>query len=234
MAQERQIRNSRLRLRARLVFLSLAGLVAFPFLLQAEPGLSLRELIAGLENSYSDVRTLKTQFIQKLNAGGGRVRVEKGTLYMARGGRMRWEYREPEEKYFITNKERTYLYVPSEQLVTKSAAKRSGDVRIPFQLLLRRPKLNKIFSKIELVEGEELLDPENFLLRCIPKGKRPGYRQVLLEVTPAFDIRRIVLHYPGGHVMEFQFSRFRRNIPMADSLFRFVPPEGARVIEEIP
>ncbi len=234
MGQGRQIRNGRLRQLARRVLLSLAGLAAFPFLLQTEPGPSLRELIKGLENSYSDVRTLEAQFIQKLNVGGGRVRVEKGKLYLARGGRMRWEYREPEEKYFIADNERTYLYVPSEQLVTKSAAKRSGDVRIPFQLLLRRPKLNRIFAKVELLEGEELLDPENFLLRCIPKGKRPGYRQVLLEVTPAFDIRRIVLHYPGGHVMEFQFSHWRRNIPIADSRFRFVPPKGARVIEEAP
>ncbi len=234
MAQGRQIRNGRLRQPARRVLLSLAGLAVFPFLLQAEPGPSLRELIKGLENSYSDVRTLEAQFIQKLNVGGGRVRVEKGKLYLARGGRMRWEYREPEEKYFIADNERTYLYVPSERLVTKSAAKRSGDVRIPFQLLLQRPKLNRIFAKVELLEDEELLDPENFLLRCIPKGKRPGYRQVLLEVTPAFDIRRIVLHYPGGHVMEFQFSHLRRNIPIADSRFRFVPPKGARVIEEAP
>ncbi len=109
MGQGRQIRNGRLRQPARRVLLSLAGLVAFPFLLQAELGPSLRELIKGFENSYSDVRTLEAQFIQKLNVGGGRVRVEKGKLYLARGGRMRWEYREPEVKYFIADNERTYL-----------------------------------------------------------------------------------------------------------------------------
>ena len=146
---------------------------------------SLRQWIQGLESSYKQVRTLQASFTQKYRAGGGRSRTETGIVYFARGGRMRWEYQEPEEKTFIANRKNAYLYVPAERTLTRSTTKESDDARAPFRLLLQRPRLNRIFSRVELVEDFARFEPENAVLRCFPKDRSAGYREVLIELTEA-------------------------------------------------
>lgn len=192
---------------------------------------SLKQWIHGLETSYKQVQTLQANFTQKYRAGGGRSRTEIGIVYFARGGRMRWEYQEPEEKTFIANRKNAYLYVPAENLVTRSTTKESDDVRVPFRLLLQRPKLNRIFSRVEAAEDFPRLEPENAILRCFPKNRTAGYREVLIEVNPAYDIRRIIIQYLGPNTMEFDFTAIRRNVPLAASLFSFTAPPGSRMID---
>ena len=191
----------------------------------------LRQVIRGLESSYKQVQTLQASFTQIYRAGGGRSRTETGVVYFARGGRMRWEYNEPEEKTFIANRKNAYLYVPAENLVTRSTTKETDDVRVPFRLLLQRPRLNRIFSRVEAEEDLPPLEPENVILRCFPKDRTTGYREVLIEVNPAYDIRRIIIYYLGPNTMEFDFTAIRRNVPLAASLFSFTLPPGSRMID---
>src|SRR5579863_8821654 len=68
----------------------------------------VEEYVSRLETSYRDVKTLRAEFVQTY-LGGGRTRVESGTVYFARGGKMRWEYREPEEKLFLSDGKKLML-----------------------------------------------------------------------------------------------------------------------------
>ena len=192
---------------------------------------TLQNLIHRLETTYRGVHTLKARFVQKYRVGEGRVRTETGNVSLARGGRMRWEYQEPEEKYFIVDRKKTYLYVPAERLVTQSSTKQVGDVRIPFQLLLARPKLRQVFSRMELEKDLTPLEPDNAILRGWPKKAATGFREVLIEVMPNHDIRRIIIQFRGGNSMEFRFSEIRRNVPLAATEFQFTLPEGTQVID---
>ena len=215
----------------RLMALAFLACILFLHPLSAAPGSTLQNLIHSLETTYRDVRTLKARFVQKYRVAEGRVRIETGNVYLARGGRMRWEYQEPEEKYFITDRKKTYLYVPAERLVTRSSTQQTGDVRIPFQLLLARPKLRRVFARVELVKDLPPLESDNAVLRGWPKKTATGLREVLIEVMPNHDIRRIIIHFRGGNAMEFRFSEIRRNVPVAATEFRFTPPEGTQVID---
>ncbi len=193
---------------------------------------SLEEFIRRLESSYRNVRTLRAEFTQTYT-WGGRKRVESGTAYFARGGLMRWDYREPKEKVFLSDSKKLMLYIPGEHQLTRSSVKSSEDVRVPFRLLLSRLDLRKAFSRIEFADPALGHAPESRLLRAFPKrGSEEEYREVLIEVGPAFDIRRLAVIYPDQSVMEFRFERIEQNVGLSPTLFRFNPPPGTEIIEQ--
>ena len=192
----------------------------------------LDEYVRRLESSYHGVRTLRAQFTQTYE-WGGRTRVESGTVSFAKGGLMRWDYREPKEKIFLSDGKKLLLYVPEEKQLTRSPLKSSDDIRVPFRLLLSRLNLRKVFSRIEFADGALRHEESDRILRAYPRHEyEQDYSDVLMEVTPAYDIRRLVVSYPGRQTMEFVFERIERNIPLSPAVFRFTPPPGSEVIEQ--
>ena len=193
---------------------------------------SLDEYVRALESSYRGVKTLRAEFTQT-HTWGNRTRVESGTVCFARGGLMRWDYREPSTKLFLTTSKALILYVPAENQVTRSPIKSSEDVRVPFRLLLSRLNLRRVFEKIEFADGVWEPQPGNRVLRAFPKkAGESGYAEVLMEVTPGFDIRRLVVTYVDRSRMEFLFERIQRNASLSRALFNFTPPAGAEIIDQ--
>lgn len=193
---------------------------------------SLDDFVQALESSYRGVKTLRAEFIQT-HAWGNRTRAESGTAYFARGGLMRWDYREPSTKLFLATSKALILYVPAENQVRRSPLKSGEDVRAPFRLLLSRLELRRVFSRIEFADGALESQPGNRTLRAIPKNtETSGYKEVLMEVTPTFDIRRLVVNYLDQSHMEFVFDRIERNVALSPSLFSFKPPLGAEIIDQ--
>ena len=187
--------------------------------------------VKALESSYHDVRTLRAQFTQTYQ-WGARTRVETGTVSFARGGLMRWDYREPSPKLFLATRKDLILYVPAENQVTRSPVKSSEDIRVPFRLLLSRLNLRKVFRKIEFADDALDARPGNRVLRAIPKRGDETYSEVLMEVTPALDIRRLVVSYTDRSRMEFVFDHIERNVALGPTLFQFTPPPGAEIIKQ--
>lgn len=193
---------------------------------------SLDELVRGIESRYRSVRTLRLAFTQTYQ-WGGRTRVESGTAYFARGGLMRWDYAEPQSKLVVSDGKRLWLYIPEEKQVTRSTMKTNEDARVPFPLLVSHFDLHRIFSKIEWADNALKPEPGNRVLRGIPKrGYQEEYSEVLMEVTPSLDIRRLVIFYPDRSVMEFKFDNIQQNVALASRLFTFAPPAGAEVIDQ--
>jgi outer membrane lipoprotein-sorting protein len=56
--------------------------------------------------------------------------------------------------------------------------------------------------------------------------------EVLLEVSPERRIIRIVIRETDGTTTDFHFSNLEEDLPMPDSLFRFVPPPGIEIIDQ--
>src|SRR5438093_768835 len=82
-------------------------------------GPSLEQLVGQVQWRYRAVRTLQAAFTQTY-VWGGKTRVESGTAYFARGGLMRWDYREPKEKLVVSDGKKLWLYIPEENQVTRS------------------------------------------------------------------------------------------------------------------
>jgi outer membrane lipoprotein-sorting protein len=146
---------------------------------------------------------------------------------------MRWDYQRPQPKLFLSDGKTLMLYIPEEKQLTRSPLKASDDIRVPFRLLLSRLELRRVFSRIEFAPDALEHQPADRVLRAYPKkGFEGDYHQVLMVVSPQFDIKRLLIILPDQSTMEFSFDHIGRNAPVSRSLFRFIPPVGTEVIDQ--
>jgi outer membrane lipoprotein carrier protein len=159
--------------------------------------------------------------------------VEVGRVAFARGGLMRWDYQRPTEKLFLSDGKRVLLYIPEEHQLTRADMKSSEDFRVPFELLLTRLNLRRVFARVEMADGALDHDPADHVLRAFPKKEfAEDYTDVLIELGPQFDMRRLVVNYPDHSRMEFLFDHIERNPTLPHSLFQFTPPAGTETIDQ--
>src|SRR5688572_25176607 len=87
--------------------------------------------LEGLQKKYSQVRDLRMEFIQSYKSPRRAAKTETGTLVLKRPGMMRWEYKTPVEKLFVSNGKTVFFYLPQEKQLQKMKVKESRDQRIP-------------------------------------------------------------------------------------------------------
>jgi outer membrane lipoprotein carrier protein len=196
------------------------------------PPVSVGQYVEQFEASYRRVTTLKADFTQK-DFAWGRTRVESGTVYIARGGRMRWVYSQPEKKIFLTDGKHVLLYLPAEKQLRISSLRDVEDSPVPLDLLLSHIQLGKFFSHFELAPQALEASPGDQVIRGYPHGRLRGdITSALIEVTPSFDIRKLVLFKTDNSTMQFTFSNIRRNAPLDLSMFVLIPPPGTEVVRQ--
>lgn len=184
-----------------------------------------------VDKRYNHLKTLKSGFTE-IYQGPGISRTESGTLWLKKPGRMRWEYRQPREKLFLTNSHTAYFYVPGEQQARKTDIKNLDDIRSPLRYLLGKTKLEKELNGLSIAPDIPALHAGDTVLRGVPKSMEDRISDVLLEISPAHQIVRIVIHEVDGSSTDFRFSNLEENVPVQDSLFRFTPPPGVETIED--
>ena len=82
------------------------------------PNRSPQDLQQALQQRYELVLDFSADFMHTYEGGMLRTRlVERGTMLVKRPGRMRWDYREPERKLFVSDGERLYSYLPEDRQV---------------------------------------------------------------------------------------------------------------------
>ncbi len=207
-------------------------LFPLPGVLNGAPQASIERYVQQFEASYRHVTTLQAVFSQK-DFALGRTRIESGTVYVARGGRMRWVYNPPEKKIFLTDGKHLLLYLPAEKQLRISSLRDVEDAPVPLDLLLSHIQLGRFFTRFEF--APQALEPKagDRVIRGYPRGRLRGeITSALIEMTPSFDIRKLVLFYPDNSTMQFTFSDIKRNQPLDLSLFVLVPPPGTEVIRQ--
>jgi len=216
----------------------------------AQPTASdLRAIVRKLEARYHSATTLKASFLERYTEGRTGVRIESGTVYFSRPGRMRWEYESPEEKLFIADGRTVWFYVPADRAVTRAPMKQSADWRTPLALLTGNAKLARLCGRIEFADPPTAPDG-HALLRCLPRGGAPrarpkgsgdalepadmdSFHEVLLEVDTVRDaLLRVEIHQPGGVVVEFRFGNWQQDIPLPEAMFHFQAPAGVAIVDE--
>ena len=197
---------------------------------QASPDPRVREIAKTVDQHYNSLRSLQAEFTESYR-GMGVARTESGTLWLKRPGRMRWEYREPQEKLFVTDDKTAWFYLPEERQVRRAPVKKLDDLRSPLRYLLGKSRLEKEFDGLALAEGVTPTAAGNVVLRGLPRILQDRVREVLLEVTADGRIVRIVVEELDDSTTEFHFRNLVENSAVSDERFRFTPPEGAEVIE---
>ena len=158
-------------------------------------------------------------------------RTESGTLWLKKPGKMRWEYRSPREKVFVSDGKDAWFYVPEDRQARKEAAKKLEDVRSPLAFLLGKTKLEKELRGLSLAPDVAPLQAGNVVLRGVPQAMADRVSEVVMEVTPGNRIVRIEIEEVDGAVTEYRFTGQKEDVAVGDGRFEFKPPAGVEVVE---
>ena len=200
---------------------------AIPVRVQAE---DVKALARAVDDHYNHLRSLQADFTE-IYRGDGAERVESGTLWLKKSRKMRWEYRSPKEKLFISDGEVVWFYLPAERQLRKTTLRKLDDVRSPLAFLLGKTKLENELRGLSKASDQSPLGSGNTVLRGIPQGMAGGASEVQVEITPSNQIIRIVLMEPDGATTEFRFANWKENEQLKGSLFSFSPPPGVESVE---
>jgi outer membrane lipoprotein carrier protein len=190
----------------------------------------VKALAAAVDAHYNHLRSLQAEFTE-LYSGSGMERTESGTLWLKKPGKMRWEYRSPKEKLFVSDGKDAWFYVPQDGQARKEAAKKLEDVRSPLAFLLGKTKLEKELRGLSLAPDVQPLQAGNLVVRGVPQGLGEQITEIVLEITQEHRIARIVLQDVDGASTEYRFSEQKEDGAVADSRFEFKPPAGTEVVE---
>jgi len=125
-----------MRLRA---LLSVSVFLLAVTLARAAAALDVKAEAAAVDNHYNHLHSLQAEFTE-FYVGSGMDRVESGTLWLKKPGKMRWEYRSPREKLFVSDGKDAWFYVPGDHQARKTPVRQLDDLRSPLALLLGKTK----------------------------------------------------------------------------------------------
>lgn len=192
---------------------------------------NVRTTAHAVDEHYNHLKTFRAAFTE-IYQGDGISRTESGTLWLKKPSRMRWEYHVPREKLFLIDSQTAYFYVTGDRQAKKTPAKNLDDLRSPLRYLLGKTKLEKELEGLSLAPDLTPLQTGDVVMRGVPKIMKDRVSEVVLEISPAHQIHRIVIHGVDSTITDFRFSQIEENVPIQDSLFRFTPPPGVDTIEE--
>ncbi len=191
-----------------------------------EPNLCAKTM-QKLQERYRHFASLEAHFKHSLKATAlNQNELEEGTVYMERGGLMRWDYSKPMGKLAVADGRNTYLYLPSENQVYVQ----------PF------PKGQKAPLALRLLTGDVVLGREVACTRAYAMGKtvvlalslkndEQGIRDLEIACDPTRGVITEVYYKDGlGNQISLTLTDITFPKSLDPALFRFHAPEGARVI----
>ena len=201
--------------------------LAGPLTMRAQ---DIRPTARAVDEHYNHLRSLQTDFTE-IYRGDGAERTETGTLWLKKPRKMRWEYRSPKEKLFVSDGKVVWFYLPAEKQLRKTEFRKLDDLRSPIAFLLGKTKLENELTGLSKVADQAPMNPANTLLRGGPKALADRISEVLLEVTPSSQLARIVFTGVDGASTEFRFASPKEDLEISDRQFQFTPPPGVETVE---
>jgi outer membrane lipoprotein carrier protein len=194
---------------------------------------TLDEVVSALEQAQRRVTDLKAPFRQAAHNKALNQTIDaRGTLYLKKPGKLRWEYQTPTPQEIISDGTRLWIYTPELKQVNVSAAPAAlagpagsflhglGQVREHFEARFLNP------AQPTDAEGLVVLD-------LAPKRPQPLLARLILSVDPkSWLVRQAVVHDELGNTVTVRFAETVVNSGLADGLFVFVPPPGVAVVQQ--
>jgi len=159
------------------------------------------------------------------------ARTESGTLWLKKPGKMRWEYRSPKEKLFVSNGKDAWFYVPDDRQARKESAKKLEDIRSPLAFLLGKTKLEKELRGLSLAPDIQPLIAGDVVMRGIPTAMADQIAEIVLEVTAQNRIVRLIIQGVDGASTEYRFADQKEDVAINEGRFDFKTPPGTEVVE---
>jgi len=183
-------------------------------------------ILKGIEDRYNHIQTLELSFSESTTMQG-RKRTQSGQLFLRKPGKMRWEYTMPAGKLFVSDGKFLYYFNPDEKRAEKMKLKEADDMRAPLAFLLGQLHFNDDFREFKAQSDGR----ENVFITAIPKSDKLPYTEVTFLVSPDFVIHWLRVRGQDNSLIEFSFENEKKNPPLQEAMFRFMPPPGVEYVD---
>lgn len=210
---------------SKFIRLMLLGLVAISSSLFAADKSADDQIASQLRQRLDAMNTLEGKFTQTTRDAKGEVQEQSsGDFMMKRPGMFYWKTLEPMPQLLVSNNKMIWLYDPD--LETVNQREFTDDLRETPALLLSAniEQLRKNFT----VTRSEKNGAEQFSLT--PKVTEGLFQQLTLVFKGA-DLSEFVIQDSLGQVTSCVLSDIKRNQPVAEEKFFFIPPQGVEIIK---
>ena len=192
----------------------------------------LDQVVDALEATYGSMTDLRADFTQVArNKSLGQDVKAEGTVYLKKGGKMRWEYKSPSPQQIVSDGTYLWVYTPELAQVNKGDAPKAlagpagsflqglGKVREEFAVRFLNPA-NKTDTS-----GRPVLD-------LTPKKPTALLTRLVLTLDPKdhYLVRQAVLYDQLQNTVTMTFTKVAMNPGLSDTLFTFTPPKGTAVV----
>jgi len=195
------------------------------------PPPSLDEAVRGLESAYGKMNDLKAEFDQTaFNKSLNQSIPAKGTVYLKRGGKLRWEYADPTPQQIVSDGKTLWIYTPALSQVNTGAAPEalSGPAG---SFLAGLGKVREHFNVRFLNPAEPRDKDGNVVLDLTPKQPLPTMARLVLAADPrTWEVRKAVVYDQFENTVTMLFRKTTVNGGLPDSLFTFVAPKGVSTV----
>lgn len=184
-------------------------------------------LVARVQEFYRKTTDFKASFRQEVRVRSPkRTFTRAGTVFFKRPDRMRWDYKTPDEVYYVSDGKVLWSYEVEEGVVWRLDLKNS-ELLQALRFLSGTADLDREFDATEGPRTAAGLVP----LKLVPRQPTTMFQSVTLFVDPATgETRGTEVLDPIGNVSHVKFENPSFQ-PLPDSGFQFEPPEGVRVQE---
>jgi outer membrane lipoprotein carrier protein len=212
--------------------LALLSLVLFATSAAAQtPTVSLDDAVRGIEGAYGRMTDLKAEFTQTaFNKSLNQTIPARGTVYLKKGGKLRWEYTEPTPQEIVSDGKKLWVYTPTLNQANVADAPEAlagpagsflaglGRLRTEFQVRFLSPAQPKD------AEG-------NWALDLTPKQPLPTLTRLILSVDPkSWEIRKAIVHDQFENTVTMRFTKMAVNSGLPEKTFTFVAPKGVVIV----
>lgn len=194
--------------------------------------MDLDSVVKEFQQRYAAVKTVTGNFQHHYRAPAqGIDQEESGVFWFKRPGLMRWESRQPEEKLFVVDGQKSFHYIPLDYQVYEQPFTPADLHNTPLVLLLGAVDIHKNYE----VDWELSILPEfdhTCLIRLTSRQPEPGYSFLVLELNQeTWDLQRLIIREATGNTSEFLFADVKTNVKIDDRKFRFKRPKGVDVVQ---
>jgi outer membrane lipoprotein carrier protein len=186
---------------------------------------------AALQRRYESVRDFRADIVQithsvALGSNTSKEMTSKGSVVIAKPGKMRWSYDEPEPSEIVTDGEVLWIYDPTFREAQKLPAGDANLTGVAVQFLLGDGKLQRDFDISALS-----CEAEAAQLQLVPRTEA-SYEKLHVRLDPASgDLLGTTVFFVLGNVTEVAFSNIEINRNPDPGVFRLDLPDDVRVIE---
>jgi len=197
----------------------------------AVPAQTLEDVVRDLETAYGSMTDLRAEFTQTaFNKSLNQTIPAQGTVYLKKGGKLRWEYTEPTPQEIVSDGKKLWVYTPSlNQVNVGDAPEALAGPAGSFLAGLGR--LRAEFS-VRFLNPAQPTDAEgNWVLDLEPKQPLPTLARLILSVdAKTWAVRKAVVYDQFENTVTMRLTKVAINSSLPDRLFTFVVPKGVATV----